>query len=114
MAKLKTLKAVAAWEKVMSFDPEQDSGRQFETDVDNLIREVQNETELALMRRETGHLGEKHMLLSTLYQSLALCTRPVQREAAFTIVKAALDKYLAIGFPSRPGKRPRRELLPHV
>lgn len=117
MAKLTSPKAVEAWEKMMQWSEEmqyQDEVPMFLKDVDALIREVQNETELALMRGETRHLGEKHMLLTALYQALALCSRPIQREAAFTIVKEGLDKYLGVGFPGQRGKRPRRSLLPHV
>lgn len=83
-------------------------------DVANLIRSVQDETELALMRGEVRHLGEKHMLVTAIYCALSLCSRPVQREASFMIVKDALDKYLGIPMKPLTGKRIRRKLLTHV
>jgi len=124
MAKLKTPEAVEAWEEVMQYSPKaslkppgvryEDRAERFKKAVDTLIREVQNETELALMRGETRHLGEKHMLITSIYQALSLCCRPVHREAAFAIVKEALDTYLATAFPDPPKRRQRRNLLPHV
>lgn len=116
MAKLKTPRAVEAWEDMMAVCPLKTPSLkiEFTKRVDDLIRAVQDETELALMRGETRHLGEKHMLVNSIYQALSLCLRPVHREAAFTIAKDALDKYLATAFPDAPKKRPRRKLLPHV
>ncbi len=85
--------------------------RRLDRCVRNLIWEIQNETELAMLRGEVKHLGEKHMLLSSVYSALSMCLRPVQREESFLEFKRALDTYLGIK-PSKPSsKRQRRKLL---
>ena len=114
MARLKSPEALEAYEKVMELGLVVTGEKQFLKVVDNLIRVVQNDTELALMRGRHGHLGEKHMLLSDLLCALSLCHRPIQREAAYSIIKSSLDRYLGIELPGLPTKRPRRKLLPHV
>ena len=82
--------------------------------ITELIREVNDAAELALMRGRHRHLGEMHMLLSDLLSALSLCHRPIQREAAYSIVKDSLNRYLGIELPPLPAKRPRRKLLPHA
>lgn len=115
MAELTSKKARSAYAQVMGFNYEMDTGRvQFEKDLKDLIRAVQDETELALMRGATPHLGEKHMLLSAIYSALSLCCRPVHREAAYTTARDALDKYLGVELKPLTTARPRRKLLPHV
>jgi hypothetical protein len=118
MSELKTNTAKAR-AKILCFISEldldvflgEDVATQFEKDLDDLIRTVQNETELAMLRGETRHLGEKHMLLTCVYSALSMSLRPVQREASFTEFKQALDIYLDIKLPKRTGKRLRRKLL---
>lgn len=113
MAKL-IKKITSAYEKVLHFDSEMDSGIQFEKDIDSLIREVQDDTELALMRGKVRHLGEPHMLLSALTSAVGLCHRPVHRIAMETQITEALEKYLGLKFRSPGAGRTRRKLLPHV
>lgn len=114
MAKLKTPKSVKAWDELMAWAPDpinEGDLQEFTETVDNLIWEIQNETELAMMRGETRHLGEKHMLLSSVYTALSMFQRPVQREASFLEFKQALDRYLGIQLSKPSSKRQRRKLL---
>lgn len=82
--------------------------------IEQFEKEVADETELALMRGEARHLGEKHMLLSCVYSAISMTSRPIQRETSYRIFKQALDKYLGIQLKAPSRKRKRRKLLPHV
>lgn len=114
MSALKTQQAIDAAHVVQEYAQEVENEQQFMTDVAMLVLAAMDEGELRLMRGETRHLGEKHMLLSSIYNAISLTSRPVQREASYQMVKEALDKYLNITIGKRPRKRRRRKLLPHV
>lgn len=111
MAKLRRQKSKDALRVFKKYEDEIEDVEGFQKDLISLVKEVQNDTELSLMRGEVRHLGEKHMLLSNLYSAISLCSRPVHREASFTMVKQSLDKYLGITVEKLPTKRRRRRLL---
>lgn len=113
MAKLKTPKAVAAWDKVMNLGLVVTGEKQFQKAVDDLIRAVQDETELALMKGKVRFLSEPYMLYHALEFVVGMERRPLHRAAAIKQIQEALHKYLGLDFTPQP-KRKRRKLLPHV
>lgn len=114
MPKLKLKQTKRAAKKVQEYAMEVADEDQFMADIAVLIREVQHETELRILRGETTHLGNKHMLLSKVYCALSLCSRPAHREAAYLEFRDAFDEYLGVDVSRKKLKRPRRQLLPHV
>ena len=116
MAKLKSPESIMAFDALCRHirktrQAPRPRHKQFLNLLDVLVRAVQDETELALMRGDNVVLSEKAMLLASIYDAISLCSRPMHREAAYSIVKQALDKYLGIEFPRPKGKRRRRKLL---
>lgn len=87
---------------------------EFTQAVRDLMREVKNETELALMRGKVEFLSEPYMLYRSLETAVGMERRPIHRAAAISQIKAALKQYLGLDFDSSPKKRKRRGLLPHV
>lgn len=116
MAKLKTPAAGAAYLELMAWAPDEENEAdrvEFEETLNNLIRTVQDEIELALMKGKIRFMGEPYMLYQALEFVVGMERRPLHRDAAIKQIQDALHKYLGLDFTPQP-KRKRRKLLPNV
>lgn len=114
MAKLKTERAKKAARFVQEYANELTDPAAFLDDVTHLIRAVQEDTELALMRGKVEFLGEPYMLYRALEDCVGMERRPIHRAAKIAVIRKSLNHYLGLNYNPDRKKRKRRKLLSHV
>lgn len=118
MAKLKSPKALEAFDQVMSWAEEFGFDDSFRVSLDNLIRRVQDDEQEAHLKGRVEFMGKPYMLYRLLEDIVGNERRPVWRESKIMQIRRALDEYLGLDFETsqqkprkKRKKRKRRRLL---